>query len=261
MASTEKYNKLANKRVLIIGGTSGLGFAVAEASLSSGASVTISSSQQKNIDSAIERLHASYPNSLKPRGFTCDLSKSTVEQDLEKLFEQVGKVDHIIYTAGDKLANMPVQEITLEKIMVAGQIRAFASLLAAKVGSRYLTNPKSPECSIVLTTGSISEHPRPEWTVVAFYATGMLGMTRNLALELKPVRVNCVAPGVVNTEMWERGGMSADAKNGMFDNLANRLPTGRIAGPEDIAEAYLYLMKDRNVTGRCIGTDSGVMLI
>lgn len=261
MTSTDKFNKLANKHVLIIGGTSGIGFGVAEASLSSGASVTISSSKQSNIDTAIARLQASYPNSPKPRGFTVDLSSQTVEQNLEKLFEQVGKVDHIVYTAGDKLATTPVQEITLEKIITAGQVRAFAALLAVKVGSRYLTDPKSPECSIVLTSGSIIDRPREDWSIVATFATGLLGMMRNLALDLKPVRVNCVAPGVVDTEMWDKGGMTAEAKSGLFGNLASKLPTGRIAGPDDIAEAYLYLMKDRNITGRCISTDSGVMLI
>ncbi|PPQ73978.1 hypothetical protein CVT26_006347 [Gymnopilus dilepis] len=261
MASADKYQKLANKHVLVIGGTSGIGFAVAEASLSAGASVTISSSKQSNIDNAIARLHASYPNAPKPRGFTIDLSSTAVEQNLEKLFEQVGKVDHIVYTAGDKLATTPLQDITYEKIVAAGQVRAFAALLAAKVGSRYLTNPKSPECSIVLTTGSISERPREEWSIVATFATGLLGMTRNLALELKPVRVNCVSPGVVDTEMWENGGMSTEAKGALFGALASRLPTGRITGPDDVAEAYIYLMKDRNITGRCINTDSGAVLV
>ncbi|KAF8888709.1 hypothetical protein CPB84DRAFT_1786012 [Gymnopilus junonius] len=261
MSSTDKFHKLANKHVLIIGGTSGIGFGVAEGVLSSGGSVTISSSQQSSIDSAIARLQTSYPNAPKPRGFPVDLSSPSVEQNLEKLFEQVGKVDHIVYTAGDKLVTIPLQDVTYEKILAAGQVRAFAALLAVKVGSRYLTNPKSPECSIVLTTGSISEHPREHWSVVATFGAGLLGMTRNLALDLKPVRVNCVAPGVVDTEMWEKGGMSADVKKGLFGSVASAQPTGRVAGPDDIAEAFLYLLKDRNVTGRCISTDGGVMLV
>ncbi|KAF8880092.1 hypothetical protein CPB84DRAFT_1851931 [Gymnopilus junonius] len=187
MSPTDKFQKLANKHVLIIGGTSGIGFGVAEAVLSSGGSVTVSSQRQSSIDSALARLQASYPNAPKPRGFTADLSSPAVEQNLEKLFEQVGKVDHIVYTAGDKLAITPIQDITYEKIIAAGQVRSFAAMLAVKVGCRYLTNPKSVECSIVLTAGVVADKPRENWSAVATFSAGLLGMTRNLALDLKPV--------------------------------------------------------------------------
>lgn len=92
-----KYRKLQNKHVLVIGGTSGIGFAVAEGSLASRASVTVSSSNQSRVDSAVQKLKASFPQATVA-GFTCDLSKPTVEQDVEALFGKVGKVDHIVYT-------------------------------------------------------------------------------------------------------------------------------------------------------------------
>jgi len=216
---------------------------------------------QKNVDSAIQRLHAIFPSHPKPRGFVCDLSKPTIEQDLERLFEQVGKVDHIVYTAGDKLADFPLQDITLENMIAAGQVRVFAVLLTVKVGVRYLTNPKSTECSIILTTGTIWEHPRPDWTLVATYGAGLLGMTRNLALDLKPLRVNIVAPGPAATEMWEREGMSPEQIQKFYAAIVSKMATGRMPVPDDIAESYLYLMKDENITGRCISTDSGVTLM
>jgi NAD(P)-dependent dehydrogenase (short-subunit alcohol dehydrogenase family) len=121
-----------------------------------------------------------------------------VEQDLEALFKQTGKVDHIVFTAGDKLATVSIHNSTYESILRAGQVRFFAPLLVAKVGSKYL-NP-GPESSIVLTTGAVAEHPLPNWTVVASYAAGLHGMTRNLALDLKPIRVNLVSPGAFDTE-------------------------------------------------------------
>lgn len=151
-----KYQKLLNKHVVVIGGTSGIGFGVAEASLASGAQVTVSSSNQLRVDAAVEKLKADFPHQ-KIGGYACDLSKPTVEQDLEALFSEVGKVDHIVYSAGDKLAAAPVEEITYEKIVAAGQIRFIAALLAAKVGSKYL-NP-GPYSSITLTTGSVSQKP------------------------------------------------------------------------------------------------------
>lgn len=153
-----KYQKLLGKRVIVIGGTSGIGYGVAEASLASGAQVTVSSSSQSRVDATVEKLKADFPDQ-KVAGYACDLSKPTVEQDLEALFSKVGKVDHIVYSAGDKLAAAPIQEITYEKIIAAGQLRFIAVLLTAKVGSKYLT--PGPYSSITLTTGSVSQKPRP----------------------------------------------------------------------------------------------------
>jgi len=252
----QKFNKLAGKHVLIIGGTAGIGYCVAEGCIESGASVTISSSTQSRVSSAVKSLQSAYPDS-KVRGFICDLSKDTVEQDIEKLFEQTGNVDHIVFTAGDKLAMKPIHEITLESIKAAGQVRLFAPLLVAKVGSKYLS--AGPEASIVLTTGTVGDHPNPNWSIVAAYASGLHGMTRNLALDLKPIRVNLVSPGAVDTELWRD--MPAEDKEKMFKALSAKLPTGRVAKPESVAEAYLFLMKDSNVTGTVISSNSGSLLV
>lgn len=92
-----KYQKLHNKHVIVIGGTSGLGFAVAEASLASGAHVTVSSSNPSRVESTVQKLQSAFTGA-KIAGHVCDLSKATVEKDIEALFTKVGKVDHIVYT-------------------------------------------------------------------------------------------------------------------------------------------------------------------
>lgn len=165
-------------------------------------------------------------------------------------------MDHIVFTAGDKLATVSIHESTLKTIQAAGQVRFFAPLLVAKVGSKYLS--PGPESSIVLTTGSVAELPLPNWSVVASYAAGLHGMTRNLALDLKPIRVNLVSPGVIDTELWKD--MSAEAKEVLFKRMAEKHPTGRVGKPEEVAEAYLWLMKDTNVTGFVASSDSGIKL-
>ncbi|KAJ4396119.1 hypothetical protein N0V93_000336 [Gnomoniopsis smithogilvyi] len=254
-----KYQKLQNKHVLVIGGTSGLGFAVAEASLASGAHVTVSSSNPSRVESTLQKLKSSFPEATIA-GHVCDLSKPTCEKDIEALFAKVGKVDHIVFTAGDKLATAPISEITYEKILAAGQIRFFAPLLVAKVGSKFLS--PGPFSSITLTTGSISQKPRPDWSMIAGYAGGLHAMTRNLAFDLKPIRVNLVSPGAVETELWDLVTSGDEkAKQAMFDAVAKSSPTGRIAQPEDVAEAYLFLMKDPNVTGTVVDSNSGALLV
>jgi NAD(P)-dependent dehydrogenase (short-subunit alcohol dehydrogenase family) len=255
MPQPHKYNKLAGKHVLIIGGSSGIGYAVAEASICAGSSVTISSSSASRIQSAITSLQTSYPGSAV-RGFPCDLSKPSLEQDIAQLFEQVGRVDHIVFTAGGPIAMVPLQDATLEKIHAAGQVRFFAPLLVAKIGSKYLG--PGPECSIIITTGAVAERPRPNWSIPAAYGSGLHGMVRNLALDLKPIRVNLVQPGAVDTPLWR---MPEEQKEKFFEGIRAGVPTGRVAEPADVAEAYLWLMKDWNVTGTVAASDSGSMLV
>lgn len=134
-------------------------------------------------------------------------------------------VDHIVFTAGDKHAVVPVQDIDYESIIGAGEIRFIAPLLIAKIGSKYLK--KSSESSITLTTGSVSFKPRPDWTVLGSFASGMHGMTRGLALDLKPIRVNIVSPGPTDTELWKD--QSEAERKAFHDAIAKRMPTGRIA--------------------------------
>lgn len=254
-----KFKKLQDKHVLVIGGTSGIGYAVAEGSLEAGARVTVSSSNPSRVESTVQKLQSAFPNSTVA-GHVCDLSKPTVEQDLEALFAKVGTLDHLVYTAGDKLSTGKVAEMTYERLIGAGQIRFFAAALAAKVGSNYLT--PGPFSSIILTTGLVGRKPNPNWTEVTGFATGLHGLTRNLALDLKPIRVNLVSPGAVETELWDtQMGDDQEAKKAMMDHLRATLPTGRIAQPEDCAEAYLWLMKDASVTGTVVDSDSGALLI
>jgi NAD(P)-dependent dehydrogenase (short-subunit alcohol dehydrogenase family) len=255
-SQTQKYNKLAGAHVLVIGGSSGIGYAVAEASLAAGASVTISSSNPSRVAEKVKALQTDFPSG-KVSGYACDLSKDTLEQDIEALFKQVGQVDHIIFTAGDALSTIPLSDLTLPKMKSAGQIRFFAPLLVSKIGSRYLT--PGPRSSIILTGGSVAEHPMPNWSIVASFASGLHGMVRNLALDLKPVRVNLVQPGAVETNLW--AGMPREHREAMFKGMTEKFPTGRVTGPEDVAETYLWLMKDWNVTGTVARSDSGASLV
>ncbi|APA11056.1 hypothetical protein sscle_07g058260 [Sclerotinia sclerotiorum 1980 UF-70] len=251
-----KYQKLAGKHVIIIGGSSGIGYAVAEASLESGASVTISSSSADRVAQAVQKLQRSFPEG-KIAGYACDLSKSTLESDVERLFEQTGKVDHIVFTAGQPITIVALKDTSLEDMYQMGQVRFFGQLMVAKVGSRYLN--EGPKASITLTTGSTADKPAVGWSVFSSYAAGLHGMARALAVELAPVRVNVVSPGPVKTELWE--GFGEELKTAIFEEMEKKLLTRHVALPEEIAESYLWLMKDSSVTGTVVRSDSGSLLV
>ncbi|KAJ8069130.1 hypothetical protein OCU04_002804 [Sclerotinia nivalis] len=250
-----KYQKLAGKHVIVIGGSSGIGYGVAEASLESGASVTISSSSPDRVAKAVQELQNSYPDG-KIAGYACDLSKSTLESDVEKLFEQTGKVDHIVFTAGELFPIVALKDTSLEDMHKMGQVRFFGQLMVAKVGSKYLS--EGPKASITLTTGSTADKPAAGWSVFSSYAAGLHGMARALAVELAPVRVNVVSPGPVKTELWD--GFGEEQKIAIFEELGKKFLTKHVALPEEIAESYLWLMKDSNVTGTVVRSDSGTLL-
>ena len=248
MSDAQKYtSKLHGQRILIIGGTSGIGYAVAEASLEHGAHVIISSSSPPRIDSALASLRKSYPSITKEdnnpdrlRGFPCDLASPDVESSLSTLLAQCcpseEKLDHIVFTAGDKLAIGGLHDLTLDKIHTAGQVRFAAPLLLAKhAWPRYLS--EGPKSSITLTTGVVSEKPLAEWSLNGGYGAGLHGVMRGLALDLRPVRVNLVSPGLVETEMWDSLKESnGEAWEGMVGKWVGKMTTGGVGRREDVAE-------------------------
>jgi NAD(P)-dependent dehydrogenase (short-subunit alcohol dehydrogenase family) len=145
----------------------------------------------------------------------------------------------------------------MTKIKQAGMVRFFAPLIVAKHAPKYL-NP-GPASSVTLTTGSVSERPRPDWSIIGSFATGLHGMNRSLALDLAPIRVNLISPGGVETELWN--GIPEDKRKEMFKQMSESVPLKTIGKPEDVAESYIYCMRDENLTGSVISTNSGALLL
>jgi NAD(P)-dependent dehydrogenase (short-subunit alcohol dehydrogenase family) len=223
----------------------------------------VSSSNPDRVQQTIDRLLQDYP-SAKSRlsGQACNLGdQATVEDNLKGLFEKVTsdgqKLDHVVYTAGDPLAMMKIEDISMEKMIKAGMVRFFAPLLVGKFAPKHM-NP-GPKSSITLTTGSVSEKPRPNWSMINSFATGLHGMTRGLALDLKPIRVNLISPGAVDTELWNM--MTEQQKKDMFESMSSQLATGKVGTPSDLAESYLFVLKDTNVTGSVISTNGGALIV
>jgi NAD(P)-dependent dehydrogenase (short-subunit alcohol dehydrogenase family) len=196
-----KYNnKLQGSRVLLIGGTSGIGFGVAEAVVEQGASkVIVVSSRKVRVDSAIERLKQAYPSSNADiTGYVCDLSKeSTVDSTIKDLFERTGELDHIVYSAGDTPPLYDFDTVTLGIIQQAGWVRFYGPLLVAIHGRKKLV--QSPKSTITITTGATSEKPWKGSIVASSWLAGLHGMVRSLALEIAPIRVNLISPGGIET--------------------------------------------------------------
>jgi NAD(P)-dependent dehydrogenase (short-subunit alcohol dehydrogenase family) len=139
----------------------------------------------------------------------------------------------------------------------AGMVRFFAPMILGKLLPSYLR--PGPGSSYTLTTGSVSEKPIPDWTVVGSFATGLHGLTRQLALDLKPLRVNLVSPGAVATELWS--GMPEVKRAELMEGFATKMATEKVGEPEDVAESYLYCMRDGNLSGSVISTNGGHLIM
>lgn len=237
---------------------SGVGYAVAEAVIEYGGDAFVTSSNPTRVEQAVTSLKLAYPTGIdRIFGRTCDLSDESIAEDnIIGLLESIGELDHIVYTAGDSVPPVPIAEATLEKMKAATTVRYTGAVFLAKHASKHLK--ASADSSITLTTGRIAQKPIPNWSVIAGPRVAVVGLARNLALDMRPIRVNAVELGAVDTPTWGR--LPQEQRETMMDALVATSTTGRIGRPEDVAEAYLYCMRDRNVSGSVIASNGGNLL-
>lgn len=230
---------MQGQRVVVLGGTSGIGLATAVAAASAGASVTVVSSSKERVEQALSVLP------VDATGSAVDL---TDESAVAGLFD--GGLDHLVFTAGESLSLMPVAEVDLERATEFFRLRYFGVLTAVRAAAPHIR----PGGSITLTTGVAKDRPRPGWSVASSIVGAVDALTRALAVELAPIRVNAVSPGIVRTPMW-----GADVDD-YYREVAAGLPVGRVGEPADIAQAYLFCMTCGFATGTVLTVDGGSTL-
>jgi NAD(P)-dependent dehydrogenase (short-subunit alcohol dehydrogenase family) len=237
---------LHGKRIVVLGGTSGIGFATAAMAAREGAVIVVASRRRESVDRALARL----PEGTE--GYALDLAN---EEHVRDFFTHLGACDHLVFTAGERLPMSEVRNTTVEQARRVFDLRFWGAFMAAKYGSSQIR----PGGSIVLTSGVVVQRPRKGQTVGAGIAGAVEALTRALAVELAPIRVNAVCPGPVITEMW--GSLSQEDRAAMSERIGQTLPVGRAGEPHDLAQAYLYLMREGFSTGQVIIVDGGTTLV
>jgi NAD(P)-dependent dehydrogenase (short-subunit alcohol dehydrogenase family) len=237
------------ERVLIAGGSSGMGLALAGRLLREDCAVTIVGRSPEKLAAA----RAQLAHAPQLRTIAADI---TLEEQVAGLFEQCGPLEHIVCTAADlEGAYRLLPEIDVAAMRKAMDSKLLGPLLLAKYGAAAL--PASG--SITYTSGIAYCRPMARGAVVAAINGGLNSLAYALAVELAPVRVNAVSPGWVETPIWER--VAGDAKAGMLEAMANKLPAGRIGHTDDIADAICFLMRNRFTTGAILHVDGGHRLV
>jgi NAD(P)-dependent dehydrogenase (short-subunit alcohol dehydrogenase family) len=237
---------LSGKRIVVLGGSSGIGLATAQAAAREGATVVIASSRKARIDEALNTV----PTGTE--GHVLNLADGDATQ---ALFARLRSFDHLVFTAGETLQLGPLATTDVDAAHRFLTLRYWGAYCAAKYGSSSLRKGGS----MVFTSGIAGQRPHAGWSLGASICAAMEGLTRALAVELAPIRVNIVSPGVVRTSLWSN--MVEADRAALYQQMADTLPVRHVGDPAEIAQAYLYLMRQTYSTGQVLVVDGGAVLV
>ncbi|MBC8033762.1 MAG: SDR family oxidoreductase [Chitinophagaceae bacterium] len=236
---------LKNKNVLIIGGSTGMGRATAIAAYELGANVTLTSREHDKAVTAAAAIGA------EVKGYALDINS---EQAVLAFFETHSSIDHIYIAAGSTKLSA-VTEGILEDQMKAFNERILGSLRVV----RATANKINPSGSITFTGGVSTDRPIAGAWVSGLGTASAEQLARVLVMELPHIRFNAVAPGYTDTPMWDA--ILGENKTVILASVAERLPVKKIATPEEVASAVIFLMCNASVTGEVVHVDGGLRLI
>jgi len=252
-------NNLKGKKIVIIGGTSGIGFGVAKAALlDHAAEVIVASSSKSKVDNAVERLQKIMGDNAGLNGVVKgEVVDGTKSEEIKALFSRIGELDHLVWTSGPGVIGQAFKDTDLDKRKDLFDMKFWGAATAAQAAKFR----NGAAASLTLTTGSSQLRP-PPWRVLSAGGLGGVdALGRGLAVDLAPVRVNVVSPGLVKTEQWDAAGLSQTARDAFFDEYSKKLLVKHVADGDEIADGYLFLMKCTYVTGQTIQIDGGFTLI
>ena len=240
---------MSKEKVLIVGGSSGMGLSLARSLLADGAAVVIAGRSPDRL----ARARAALADVGDVQAVVADIGR---EDDVVRLFGACGHLDHIVTTAADiegAYALLPDLELAAAHRIFDSKF--FGPWLLAKHGSSRL----APNGSITFTSGIAAYRPAPRGSVVAGVNGALASLAYALAVELAPIRVNVVSPGWVDTPIWQQ--VAGDEAAARLDAMAQQLPVGRIGRPEDIADGIRFLMRNGFTTGSVLHLDGGHRLV
>jgi NAD(P)-dependent dehydrogenase (short-subunit alcohol dehydrogenase family) len=236
--------RFKGQRIVIIGGSSGMGLAAARMAAAEGAAVVIASRSEEKLQKAKAQI----------QGNVETLTVNVVDEgSVKAFFDKVGEFDHLT-TPGNEAAMGPFLELDTQKARAAFDSKFWGQYHAAKHGAPHIRSGGS----ITFFAGIWSQRPVPGGSVVTAINSAIEGLGRALATELAPIRVNTVSPGIVDTPIYS--GMAPGEKEAMFKGVAATLPVRRIGKTEEIAQTVLYLMGNGFSTGSTLYVDGGATL-
>lgn len=238
-------SELAGSRVVVVGGSSGMGLATARMAGEAGATVRIVGRDEKRLASAVKSLG---------RDTDSVRADAAVAADMEHVFADLERVDHVVVFAGEQPV-APLADAGLDMFRRAMEARVWAALNAC----RFAAPKMPPTGSLTFCSGLSAHRPRAHRSIGASATAALESFGRAMAVELAPIRVNTICPGAIDTPLLSR--VYGDKRDEAVAAVEKRVPAGRLGRPEEIAAAALFLMRNGYVTGITLPVDGGVQLL
>ncbi|WP_371364614.1 3-oxoacyl-[acyl-carrier-protein] reductase FabG [Sporomusa rhizae] len=236
---------LQNKKIILIGGSSGIGFETAKQVIDQGAKVIIASRSEEKLQSAKAKL------GHDTEAYILDTSQ---EHQVQTFFEKIGHFDHLVVSAAETSGGSFLQMDTAHARQLF-ENKFWGQYFAVKYGAPKI----SPQGSIVLFSGIVAYKSMVGSSALGAVNAAISSLGQTLALELAPIRVNIVSPGIIDTP--SRSKMTEEARTSFYNTIANKLPVKRIGNAEDVAQGVLYLLQNSFITGTILHVEGGHMLI
>lgn len=233
---------LAARRVVVFGGSSGIGLSTAQLALAHGAVVTIASRTQGRLKAAREQLG----------DVEIAVLDLTDPQAAASFFNEHAPFDHVVVSAAD----LSVGSLRAQALAEARRTMESKFWTAVHVAREAKINPGG---TLTLVSGMLGQRPNGNATMLSAVNAALDALAQALALELAPIRVNCVSPGRIDTPWWNY--LGEKGRRELFNRTASTLPVGRIGKPESIAQQIVQFMLNDFITGSVVQVDGGNHLV
>jgi len=230
------------QRVIVMGGSSGIGEATAALFAAQGEEVVITGRDQARLRAAVERIG-------RVRGEVVD---GTDAVRAAGFFERTGPFDHLVLAMTGAAGAGALATLDLADLRAGLEAKLFAHLTSLKAALPTLRQ------SVTFVSAASARAALPGTAGLAALNGAIEAAVRPLAAELAPIRVNAVSPGVIDTPFWNA--MPAEARQAHFRAAAERLPVRRVGRPEDVAGAIAMLARNPFMTGTVLEVDGGLHL-
>lgn len=233
---------IEGKKVVVTGGSSGIGLASARALAGFGAEVVVASRSEEKLANAIDEIGD---------GVEARVLDVTHEGDVKTFFEEIGPFDHLVMAAGEQAVDAPVMDLDTSVARRIFEVKYWGQYHAIKHGAQLIRD----RGSVVMFSAWLARKPAVGFPTYAAIDGAVESLARVLSLELAPTRVNVVSPGVIDTSLYDN--LPEEAKVSIFEGVAATLPVERVGTAEDVAKAVLYLLENEFSTGAVVDVDGG----
>lgn len=233
---------LTGQRVVIMGGSSGIGLATAQMLVNVGTQVIITGRSQDKLDAALAQLGE------RATGTAVD---ATSRPQVDAFFQACGPFQHLVIAVSGAAGAGVFRQLDLNALRHGFEAKFWAQVAIAQASLETLQR----DGSLTFITAASSRNANPETAGLAAINGALDAMIPPLANELRPLRVNAVSPGVIATPWWDR--VPEGFRNDYFAQSAATVPVGRVGQPEDVAQAIVFLIQNGFMTGTIIDCDGG----